>query len=122
MLTDRAVFPRVAASVGRVRHFVELRMTMAGCPEASIEAATLLASELATNAIVHGGGELSIELTHGVDSITIEVRDHGGGQPARREPDRDGGRGLQILDMVAEDWGVRHGPGDETVVFFRISC
>lgn len=119
MLKDRAVFPPLAESVSRVRRFVVLRMTIADCPSSSVETAALLVSELATNAIIHACSAFSVVLTHGPDSVTIEVSDSGSGHPALRHPDGHGGRGLHIVDELADEWGIRHELGG-TVVFFRL--
>ena len=67
-----------------------------------------MVSELATNGIRHGqtSFDLVIELT--ADEIRVEVTDHGGGTPTMRfpGPDEPTGRGLQIVDMLSERWGV----------------
>jgi anti-sigma regulatory factor (Ser/Thr protein kinase) len=71
----------------------------------------LAASELVTNVILHtrGGGELRGYATRGNRSIRLEVEDHLALAPSaqRPPPEQIDGRGLQILDDVAQRWGVR---------------
>ncbi|MDP8943718.1 MAG: ATP-binding protein [Actinomycetota bacterium] len=73
----------------------------------------LIVSELVTNAVLHGGGarsgELSVALERQGNSIRGEVCDDGEGfQWEPHEPDLDepGGLGLLVVDKVAERWGV----------------
>jgi anti-sigma regulatory factor (Ser/Thr protein kinase) len=72
------------------------------------EAAILMVSELATNAIVHAatGFEVSIDLS--ADSLTIGVTDLGGGEPELRSPPASDahGRGLLIVQELADEWGM----------------
>lgn len=75
--------------------------------------ALLVASELATNAVLHSGCgaeddfELWAERTS--DSLRITVLDIGrsGMEPVRRHPDptRPGGMGLAVIEQVAQRWG-----------------
>ncbi|MFL5842837.1 MAG: SpoIIE family protein phosphatase [Thermoleophilaceae bacterium] len=74
----------------------------------------LLASEVVTNAVRHGGArqgehvDLRVALVR--DRIRLEVRDPGPGfhdiAPALPESDRGGGYGLYLVDLYSSDWGV----------------
>jgi len=79
----------------------------------------LLASELATNAIryTEDGFSLEIELTD--RQVRVEVTDAGPGLPSVQSPATlsSSGRGLRIVDAVADHWGVRSGSGQKTVWF-----
>jgi anti-sigma regulatory factor (Ser/Thr protein kinase) len=73
------------------------------------EDACLLATELVTNGLVHGGGPLSIAVSLHDDRLHIAVGDS---QP-RRTPHRqhrgwsaEGGRGLALVEAISETWGV----------------
>jgi anti-sigma regulatory factor (Ser/Thr protein kinase) len=85
------------------------------------QAAELLVSELATNAVLHVRTDFAVAIDAGFGgTIRIEVTDHGGGTPAMRcpAPDEPTGRGLRIVDMFAETWGVvPHCGGGKTVWF-----
>ncbi|MFG3495293.1 ATP-binding protein [Streptomyces sp. NPDC047928] len=83
------------------------------------ESAVLVLSELVTNAVRHApvrGRDIETRFlrlaTHGV---RIEVHDASGVRPERVPPraDLSGGRGLVIVDALADRWGVsdRRGPG-----------
>lgn len=69
----------------------------------------LLTSELVANAVRHGGTPLEVRLARDRDDVVVEVADRGEGQPRPRLPDADSeaGRGLFLVDQLAEDWGVR---------------
>jgi anti-sigma regulatory factor (Ser/Thr protein kinase) len=83
----------------------------------TIDRALLVLSELVTNAVIHGTGPISVDLAIDDELILVRVTDHGGGTVALRHPARDepGGRGLLIVDELAEQWNVEHGPGRTTV-------
>ena len=81
-----------------------------------IDDAVLLASELCENAVLHAGTGFTIELVVAdAGAVTITVTDQGpapmelrrSGQPARTRED-PGGRGLSLVDGVADAWGSRH--------------
>ena len=80
----------------------------------------LAASEMVTNAVVHGGGDVEVTLgvTEGV--IRLEVSDAGGGEPTLRSLDATGevagGWGLHLVGGVADEWGTRTDEG-RTVVW-----
>jgi anti-sigma regulatory factor (Ser/Thr protein kinase) len=88
-----------------------------------LDVVELLVSELVTNAVVHArsGGEIVMRSAR--DGLEVEVTDTGEGEPALRDstPDALGGRGIAILDALADSWGVRRGedhPGK--TVWFRL--
>jgi anti-sigma regulatory factor (Ser/Thr protein kinase) len=79
------------------------------------ETAELLTSELVTNALVHTDQDAVLTATVGPDCLRVEVRDFVPGRPQPRRPDTgDGthGRGLVLVQSLADAWGVRpHGIG-----------
>jgi anti-sigma regulatory factor (Ser/Thr protein kinase) len=81
---------------------------------------TLVVSELVTNSVVHSGLTVGASITMVVDvspkRVRIEVIDHGHGLPdAAQESPTDHGRGLVIVDRLADRWGTEH--QDETTVW-----
>lgn len=87
----------------------------------------LLTSELATNAVIHAGpynlGEdmaVDVECSAGV--VRVAVTDCGGGTVLRRDgaPDGLSGRGLLLVDALADSWGVTEN-GSARVVWFEVS-
>jgi anti-sigma regulatory factor (Ser/Thr protein kinase) len=93
-------------------------------PAAVRQAVELMVSELATNGIRHGrtSFELVIERTDG--EIRVAVTDRGSGTPQMRfpGPDEPTGRGLQIVDMLSDRWGVDHESGAGKTVWFTVSA
>ena len=71
--------------------------------------AELCLSELVTNAIVHAGGRSELRATLDT-ALTVSVRDHGGQAPDAApdddpDPLRVHGRGLQLVEALADRWG-----------------
>lgn len=75
------------------------------------DAADLITSELVTNAHMHGGEPAFFnaytDRTADGGLLFLEVEDAGDDMPEERAADDDAeaGRGLQIVDALAEDWG-----------------
>jgi anti-sigma regulatory factor (Ser/Thr protein kinase) len=109
-------------SLAGARHFV--RDLLSDQPREIVEAAELMTSELATNSVrhAHSDFELAIHLSH--DEIRVEVSDHGQGQPVPRTPTPldQSGRGLQIVQALAEDWGVIPSSNGKIVWFMLRLC
>lgn len=90
--------------------------------------AELLTSEIVTNALVHTnrGAEVTATLLDGgipsaADLLRVEVRDFVARLPRMRVPDVDGthGRGLMLVQTLADAWGVRP-QGAGKVVWFEL--
>lgn len=118
----RILLPAESRSVKVARDEVASALTHSGWPDHAIDRARVVASELATNALLHAGGG-SFELTVRVEGpLWIEVADQAPGDlPRRAAPDdaRPGGMGLYLVDAMAEEWGVERGP-DRKVVWARL--
>ncbi|GAA2321726.1 ATP-binding protein [Streptomyces kunmingensis] len=109
--------PRHPASVGVARLRVRDHLAVWGHtePADALDTAILLVSELATNAVRHGPArerEFEIAVTVLADgSCFIEVSDESTADPEMRPPrapDDESGRGLHLVDALAEAWGVWH--------------
>lgn len=85
--------------------------------------AQLVATELITNAIVHGGGAPSLELELEEGAVTIAVRDGSAALPEPRQATETeaGGRGLAIVAALAESWGVELPAGGGKRVWARVA-
>ena len=72
----------------------------------------LAASELATNAVAHGGGPEAATVRYLGEIVRVEVDDHSVDRPEPRVSDDDeiGGRGLHIVGAVSQAWGVELRP------------
>lgn len=109
--------PREPRSVGRAREYTRTQLTSWGL-EALIDTTELLVSELVTNALRYGEGEIRLRLL--LDRMLVcEVWDAGLVQPRRRRArDTDeGGRGLQLVGLLSAAWGSRRTPRGKTVWF-----
>ena len=90
-------------------------------PEAE-EAARLLVSELVTNCVRHAHTAITLVIDCDDARIAVAVGDDADGVPVVREPDEHalGGRGLQLVDAMAGEWGVQRRPDGGKVVWFRL--
>ncbi|UIX29953.1 ATP-binding protein [Streptomyces sp. GQFP] len=89
----------------------------------SSEIAELLTSELVTNALVHTDRDAVLTATVSPHGLRVEVRDFVGRRPRLRVPSADDGthgRGLVLVESLADAWGVRaHGVGK--AVWFELN-
>jgi anti-sigma regulatory factor (Ser/Thr protein kinase) len=121
MIVQRA-FPRTADSVPAARHFVV--DTVNDIPKEIVDRAALMVSELATNAIRHGGTDFELRIKRTDDELSVEIEDSGEGSPVvrRAQPNDASGRGLHIVEALADEWGVRNTKRRAgKTVWFRLS-
>jgi anti-sigma regulatory factor (Ser/Thr protein kinase) len=78
---------------------------------------TLATSELVTNAVLHGGGEIELRVDASEGRVKGEVIDAGRGFEQQIRDHGADGPGLRIVGRVAEKWGVFQGT---THVWFAI--
>ncbi|MFG2817809.1 SpoIIE family protein phosphatase [Kitasatospora sp. NPDC048365] len=83
-----------------------------------VDTSELLVSELVTNALRHGRGEIRLRLLRD-RTMVCEVWDDGYAQPRQRRAQEtdEGGRGLQLVSLLAERWGSRRTPKGKIVWF-----
>ncbi|MFJ8072369.1 ATP-binding protein [Streptomyces sp. NPDC096176] len=100
---------RERRSVGAAREFAREALNAWGWG-ARADDITLCVSELATNALVHGvppGRGYLLRLLLSEDgTLRVEVHDSGDGRPCVRAPAGESGRGLLLVDALADRWGV----------------
>jgi serine/threonine-protein kinase RsbW len=80
------------------------------CPVS--DEAVLLVSELATNALEHtstgDGGQFQVTICRNATSLLIGVSDSGSDKtpaPGPLDPESETGRGLGLVELIAERWG-----------------
>jgi serine phosphatase RsbU (regulator of sigma subunit) len=95
-------------SPGRARAFVSDRLVGWGF-EQLVDSAVLLTSELVTNAVRHAGTGMELSITRTSDRVVrIAVTDRAPTSDVhlRRSPqDAEGGRGLFLVEQLADGWG-----------------
>jgi anti-sigma regulatory factor (Ser/Thr protein kinase) len=111
---DRRDAPRAA------RRLVAAECASAGTGPQCAQAAAVLTSEVVTNAVRHGSGDITLGFLAGRLLVLVEVGDDDVRTPRAREfhhDDDEGGRGLQIVNALAAGWGVRSNPPGKIVWF-----
>jgi anti-sigma regulatory factor (Ser/Thr protein kinase) len=74
-----------------------------------IYVASLLATELVSNALRHAAPALCLQVDAAEDRVRVEVHDSSRTAPTMKKPagDSGGGRGLWLVDTLSVDWGHR---------------
>ncbi|MEV5608001.1 ATP-binding protein [Streptomyces sp. NPDC052225] len=106
------------AEVGRARRWARSRLAGSGieADEPLAEALILLVSELVTNAVVHTGRPAVLRMALPADAgvhdrcpgtVRVEVADASARPPTPRHAhgDETNGRGLELVDGLADRWG-----------------
>src|SRR5579875_2284512 len=104
-------------SIRESRRFVAARLAE-GRLDAVIDAGELVASELVTNAFLHGEAPVVLRVRMSDVAAVIEVRDASRRTPLRALPNSDmmTGRGLALVEQLSVEWGVRlEADGGKTV-------
>ncbi|MTE22202.1 ATP-binding protein [Streptomyces sp. TRM43335] len=102
--------PAQRSSVGVARRLLTEWLRRWHCPPDVVDTAQLVVSEFVTNAVVHTVSDrIGCCLLRGEHRLRIEVRDQGTGALglAARSADVEAtnGRGLQLVDTLADAWG-----------------
>ncbi|MFD4475488.1 MULTISPECIES: SpoIIE family protein phosphatase [unclassified Streptomyces] len=86
---------------------------------AQADTALLLASELLTNAFRHARGPIGLRVWHSVRELGVEITDHSTPRPRARlaESTEEDGRGLLLVEALADAWGTRPTISGKTVWF-----
>ncbi|MFF4416337.1 ATP-binding protein [Streptosporangium sp. NPDC001559] len=122
------VLPGVKESVGLARQYATSRLMHAGYTQT--DDAILLLSEVVTNAVMHTasgqpGGAINITIrVLARTTLYVEVIDDGSSSvPTPQMPDEmvAGGRGLQLVELLTDRWGVRQTKKNRTAVWMEIS-
>ena len=119
---DRArttcVLGREAESVADARSWLSSFLRDQHVGQAASSDAVLVISELVTNALRHGLGEIVARtaLTDG-GVLYLSVTDSGEELPELQpvDPSRIGGVGLHIVERLSSEWGISPFPGGKTV-------
>ncbi len=111
------LLPMSAKAPAAAREF----LCRSGCPQHALhllDDALLLVSELVTNSVVHGGPPIVLAVHCDGEGLHVRVLDGSTllPQPRVADDDAEGGRGLTLVELLTDTWGVEpvgddHGPG-----------
>jgi anti-sigma regulatory factor (Ser/Thr protein kinase) len=106
-LTARLDLPPGVQAPKEARDAVESMLREWGFQQRDwLELARVVVSELVTNATVHGGGCLRLEVQVDGREVTIRASDAASAVPRRRVPGPQGGYGLALIEALVPRWGV----------------
>jgi anti-sigma regulatory factor (Ser/Thr protein kinase) len=111
------VLPIDDRSVAAARRF--LRNLLDGHQPASTDDAILMISELVTNAVRHAHTLLRVMVSIAEQTLRVAVRDDDPTLPVAPEPEHHAtsGRGLRIVDDLADRWGITPNTDGKTIWF-----
>ncbi len=108
----RATYRETLASPAPARHWLAGLLATEGVDRQTLDEATLVVSELVTNALIHGGGAPNVRMTLTSDAVMIAVADEADigevdeMRPGVGFPSEVGGLGLFVVERLALSWGV----------------
>jgi anti-sigma regulatory factor (Ser/Thr protein kinase) len=116
---ERTTVPPTLTSVRLARRWLGERLAAAS-PQVR-ETASLLTSELVTNAVLHAATDITVTVRHERCGLRIEVADGDPQLPAPKYYGDDAatGRGLSVVTALADTWGASR-RGDGKVVWFEL--
>jgi anti-sigma regulatory factor (Ser/Thr protein kinase) len=120
----RIVLPADPTSAAAARSFTQRHLSGAGRQNVT-DVGLLLVSELATNALRHAGTDFEVVISLTRRGVRICVGDDNPRRPGspvvRPHHDAEGGRGLVLVEELADRWGVEGDPPGK-VVWFELDC
>jgi len=113
-----ATLPTRPESVPEGRTFLTKALAAWDC-HAQADDARLLLSELLTNAVQHAQGPVTVHVSRTAAELTVEVGDGSSHtpEPRRADEDEESGRGLNLVRVLADSWGVRPTDDGKTTWF-----
>jgi anti-sigma regulatory factor (Ser/Thr protein kinase) len=110
-----------AASLSAARAFVSAMLEVWQCEDPD-QVVRLLTSEIVSNAVRHAASTIELELAmFNEQQLRVRARDEAPDATVAQDPGRpegEGGHGLQIIEALAERWGVERYE-DHKVVWFE---
>ena len=110
-----------AESAGTARRFVQSSVCAAHCGSVADDA-VLLTSEVVTNAVIYGGPPVTLVVECDGTGVEVRVRDGNPSLPSLRTPAalETHGRGLVLVDLISDAWGVESLDDDGKELWFRL--
>jgi anti-sigma regulatory factor (Ser/Thr protein kinase) len=105
--SHEATFEALPISASQARTFVSGHLVDHRLPHL-LDAARVVVSELATNALVHARTAFIVTLAGADQTLLLTVRDGSARLPSRTPTQAmdTSGRGLEIVGMLSLDWGI----------------
>jgi serine phosphatase RsbU (regulator of sigma subunit)/anti-sigma regulatory factor (Ser/Thr protein kinase) len=115
-------FTSDARSVSSARRFAADVLTAWGLGR-MVDVTRLLLGEVATNAVQHTVGDVRVRLTRLPAALRVQVYDSSDRRPDVRTADADSesGRGLVIVESLADAWGFESVDATSKVVWFELA-
>jgi anti-sigma regulatory factor (Ser/Thr protein kinase) len=111
---------------GRARHALAANLNGELSDERKFDACLLL-HELVLNSVLHAGGDdfqtIEVEMTIAAEAVRVAVSDKGSESvPKVLELDarRAGGRGLRLVEILSDVWGMRREGARGTTLWFEL--
>lgn len=115
----RLTLPPDRRAPGRAREFLrEVRCPAHGARVR--DSSELLVSEVVTNAVSHGTPPVSMRVEcDGSAGLRVSVTDGSPGRPVvhHADPDEESGRGVELVGLLSDAWGVQPADDGKTVWF-----
>ncbi|MEV5880797.1 ATP-binding protein [Streptomyces sp. NPDC052101] len=109
----QAAFLPDLTKVGEMRQTTRVFLRRCRVPKSVAGFVVLAVSELVTNAVVHGEGEVLLRITVALDLVRVSVTDHNPAPAVLKEagPDGESGRGIRLVHAISDAW---KSSGEET--------
>ena len=113
-------FPNAPSSVPQARHLVT--QALQDVPSEIRQIVEVAASEIASNCVVHTSSAFTVSINVSPACIRVDITDVGGGEPRLRSPSQldSAGRGLRIVHLLTERWGISRSNGPGKTVWFEV--
>jgi anti-sigma regulatory factor (Ser/Thr protein kinase) len=107
-VASEEVFPPQASAAGQARELVRRCYQGWNVSPTSLDDAVLVVDEAVANVIRHARTPLVVTVSFDGESLLLGVTDGVAASPRVRgtASDAETGRGLQIIDLLAAEWGV----------------
>lgn len=116
--SQSATFPAVTTSARAARDFLRTVLPDEAAPDVT-DVVMLLVTELVTNAVLHAQTSVRVRVEVSGPRVRIDVQDQSPTMPEllSDSPESLSGRGLLLVERLADRWGYEPHPSGKTVWF-----